>query len=321
MQDIKRIELMVRVAQLYHEYHQTQQEIASLLNLSRPTVSRLLKEAEEKGIIQITVVNPLGDASELETALEKLFKLKKVIVIPSLNSNIQEVKERLGESAAKYLNSIVRDGDIIAVSWGTTLYEVALRVSPKRLNGVKIVQSNGGVGKNSINNQGNEILRLFGKAFNATSFSLPIPAIVDDKQVAELLKRESMTKEIFALLEAANIAIFSIGIPTSNSVLVEAGYFTAQDLLELHQKGAVGDICSRYFNIDGEICDPDLNARTIGLELDKLRGKEYSIAVAGGREKALGIIGACTAGYVNVLITDEAAAEEILQYKERKENS
>jgi deoxyribonucleoside regulator len=318
MQDIKRIELMVKAARLYHEYHQTQQEIASLLNLSRPTVSRLLKEAEEEGIIRITVVNPFGHASELETALEKLFNLKKAIVIPGLGSEVRRVKERLGETAAKYLNNIVRDGDIIAVSWGTTLYEVACRVSPKSLNGVKIVQSNGGVGKNSIDNRGKEILGLFGKALNATSFSLPIPAIVDDKHVAELLKRESLTKEIFDLLEAANIALFSIGIPTTNSVLVEAGYFTPEDFLQLHHKGAVGDICSRYFDIDGEICDPDLNARTIGLELDRLRFKQYSIAVAGGKEKAPGIIGACTAGYVNVLITDEAAAEEIIQHKKHK---
>lgn len=319
MQDIKRIELMVKVAQLYHEYHQTQQKIATLLNLSRPTVSRLLKEAEEEGIIRISVVNPLGEASELETALEKRFNLKKVIVVPSLNSSPQKIKERLGEKAAKYLHSIVRDGDIIAISWGTTLYEVALKVSPKRVSGVKVVQSNGAIGKKSSNDHGNETLHLISKAFNATSYSLPIPAIVDDKHVAELLKRESLTREIFALLDAANIVLFSIGIPTTNSILVEAGYFTPEDLAELQRKGAVGDICSRYFDINGEICDPELDARTVGLELDRLRGKPYSIAVAGSREKAPGIIAACKAGYINVLITDEAAAEEILQL-ENEEN-
>lgn len=288
MQDIKRIELMVKVAQLYYEYHETQQRIASFLNLSRPTVSRLLKEAEEEGIIRISVINPLGEASELETNLEKLFNLKEVIVIPTLNSNPQQIKERLGEKAAKYLGSIVRDGDIIAVSWGTTLYEVAQRISPKRVSGVKMVQSNGAIGKNSSNDHGNEILHLLSKAFNATSYSLPIPAIVDDKHVAELLKRESLTKEILALLDAANIVLFSIGIPTTNSILVKAGYFTPEDLADLQKKGAVGDICSRYFNMNGEICDPDLNARTVGLELDKLRGKPYSIAVAGSTEKVPG---------------------------------
>ena len=314
MQDIKRVKQMVKASQLYYECHYTQQEIAAFMNLSRPTVSRLLKEAEEEGIVQITVRNPFGEASELEIALEQLFNLKKAIVCPSLKSNPQAIKERIGERAARYLESIMRNDDIIGVSWGTTMYEVALRARPmKRIRGVKFVQSNGAVGRYSSKNNGTEILSLLSKAYNATSYTLPVPAIVDDKHVADLLKRESFTKEIFAMLDVTNIFVFSIGVPTTNSVLVEAGYFTAEDIVSLQKKGAVGDICSRYFDITGQICNPDLDARTIGLELDKLRDKPYSIAVAGGREKAPGIIAACSAGYVNVLITDETAAEEILE--------
>lgn len=315
MQDLKRLSLTVKVAQLYYEYGQTQQKIASFLNLSRPTVSRLLKEGEQEGIIQINVINPMEGFSELETKLEKLFNLKKVIVIPDFNCKPPEIKKRLGERTAKYLHSIVRDGDVIAISWGTTIYEVALGISAKRVRGVKVVQCNGGIGRNNVNTHANEIMSKISQAFNALAFSLLTPAIVDNKHVAELLRNESLSKETFDLLQAANIVLFSLGIPTDNSILVEAGYFTPQDMVDLQKKGAVGDICSRYFNINGEICDDDLNARTIGLEIGTLRGRPYSIAVAGGKAKAAAIIGSCTGGYVNVLITDEAAAEEVLSLK------
>lgn len=312
MQDIERLALIVKVAQLYYEYHQTQQKIASFLNLSRPTVSRLLKEGIQEGIIQINVVNPLEGFSVLETRLEELFNLKKVIVIPNFNCKPQEIKKRLGERAAKYLHSIVRDGDIIATSWGTTLHEVAQSISPKRVRGVKVVQCNGGVGRSNVNAHANEIMNRISQAFNALSFFLLSPAIVEDRQIAELLQNESSSKEIFHLQQAANIAIFGIGIPTDKSILVEAGYFTTKEMIDLKKKGAVGDICSRYFDINGEICDPDLDARTVSLKLETLLGKPYSIAVAGSEAKADAIIGACNGGYVNILITDEAAAEEVL---------
>ncbi|MGE5550057.1 MAG: sugar-binding transcriptional regulator [Bacteroidota bacterium] len=312
---MERLTLMVKVAQLYYEYKQTQQEIASFLNLSRPTICRLLQEAEQKGVVQVNVINPLEGLTELETELEKALRLKKVIVVPNFNQRPHESKRHLGERAAKFLHSTVRDGDTIAVSWGTTLYETALVIRPKRVRMVKVVQCNGGVGRNNVNTHATEIIELIGNAFNAASYSLPTPAIVDSKRVAEMLRNESRTREILSLLQTANIALFSVGIPTNNSILVEAGYFTPLDLVELQNKGAVGDICSRYITVEGEICDPDLNARTIGLELDYLRNPStYSIAVAGGKEKSQAIIGACKGGYVDVLITDEAASREILSW-------
>lgn|SRR5690554_1347915 len=312
MQEFERLRQLVKVAELYYEYGQTQQDIASFLNLSRPTVSRLLKEAQQEGIVRIDIVNPLDGFSKLESTLEQLFGLKKAIVVPNFKKSEQETKQLLGLRAAKYINSIVRDGDTIAISWGTTLYELALKVQPKKVRSVQVVQCNGAIGRSIVKIHATEIMERISKAFNAGSYSLPTPAIVDNKQLAQMLKNENQTREILKLQETANIVLFSVGIPIPDSVLVEAGYFTPDDLIELKRKGAVGDIFSRYFTIDGQICDTDLNSRTIGMELVSLHRRPYSIAVAGGKTKARAIIGACRGGYVNVLITDEAAAEEVL---------
>ena len=265
------------------------------------------------------MVNPLDGLLEQETDLETALKIKKAIIVPNLGQREQDSKRHLGEKAARFLHSIVRDGDTIAVSWGTTLYETALVMKPKRVRGAKVVQCNGGVGRNNVNTHAAEIIDRIGSAFNAASFSLPIPAVVENRQTAEMLRNESQTKLILDMLKTANIALFSVGIPTSNSILVEAGYFTPQSILELQNRGAVGDIFSRYITIDGEICDPELDARTIGLELDFLRNPStYSIAVAGGRAKAKAILGACRGGYVDVLITDDSAAQEIFGWDLRR---
>ena len=49
--------LMVRVCDLYYNQGISQQQIAKDLNLSRPTVSRVLALAKEQGIVKISISN------------------------------------------------------------------------------------------------------------------------------------------------------------------------------------------------------------------------------------------------------------------------
>ena len=54
-------QLSVEVARLYYQSDYSQQEIANKLNISRPTISRLLKYAKEKGFVQISIADPFAD--------------------------------------------------------------------------------------------------------------------------------------------------------------------------------------------------------------------------------------------------------------------
>ena len=50
--------LAVRAAELYYDENKTQDEIGSLLNLTRWKVGRLLSEARERGIVRFEIVHP-----------------------------------------------------------------------------------------------------------------------------------------------------------------------------------------------------------------------------------------------------------------------
>ena len=52
------LRLMTKVARLYHEQALTQSQIATQLNLSQATVSRLLRRAQEAQIIRIVPAQP-----------------------------------------------------------------------------------------------------------------------------------------------------------------------------------------------------------------------------------------------------------------------
>ncbi|MCM3767293.1 sugar-binding transcriptional regulator [Neobacillus niacini] len=313
--DQDKLNKVIEAAKLYYLLDYNQHEIANILGVSRPTVSRLLQQAKSEGIVQITITDPTENVENLASELEHKFNLKKAIVasIPQYENHI--IKNYLGEKAAGFLDEIVKDNDIIGVTWGTTLYHVAIELKQKFVKDVKVVQLKGGVSHSETNTYASEILYLFGKAFNTAPHNLPLPAIVDHVVVKQAMKADRHIRRILELGKQANIALFTIGPVKTDSLLFQLGYFTDSDIQSLEGK-AVGDICSRFFDKEGRICNESLNERTLGVNLNDLKNKDFSILVAGGPNKIDGIYGALKGGFANVLITDHYTAKFLLGKKE-----
>ncbi|WP_308639965.1 sugar-binding transcriptional regulator [Paenibacillus silvisoli] len=303
---------MLDAVRMYYQLDYSQQEIAKRLGVSRPTVSRFIQQAKEEGYVIISIIDPLENNDLLACQIERKFGLKKVVIVNVPHYEDAVVKKYLGPSAAKYIDSVVKDGDIIATTWGTTLYEVALNLQDRHLKDIKVVQLNGGVSHSETNTYAYEIVNLFGKAFHTVPYFIPLPAIFDNPVVKRTIETDRHIKNILELGKEANIAIVTVGAPTEDSVLIKANYFNEEELKMIFEKGA-GDICSRYFNIDGVVCSQELNQRTIGVDLDDLKKKEKSILVAGGIRKVDGIYGALQGKYTNVLITDQFTAKYLLE--------
>ncbi|OIJ11776.1 RNA polymerase subunit sigma-70 [Anaerobacillus alkalilacustris] len=302
---------ILEVAKLYYLLDYTQMEIAKKLGISRPTVSRLLQQAKEEGIVQININDPTENIENLSFKLEQKFNLKKVIITPIPQYEDHVIKMYIGQAAANYLHEIIKDGDIVGVTWGTTLYHTAVELKQKALKDVEVVQLKGGVSHSEKNTHMNEILYLFGKAYNTAPHHFPLPAIVDHVVVKQAMEADRHINRILNLGKQSNIAIFTVGPIKSESLLFQLGYFTEEEVKQLSSK-AVGDICSRFFDKEGHICNEQLNSRTLGIELKQLQNKEYSILVAGGSHKINGIYGALKGKYANVLITDQLTAKSIL---------
>lgn len=114
MPDYKRIELLVKVAKLYYENDYSQEMIAKKLGLSRPYISKLLNESKSNGIVKVQVIDPLSIETPLEKNLREHFGLEKVRIVP-MSEGIASLS-RLGLEAARYLDTILQDGDIIGLS-------------------------------------------------------------------------------------------------------------------------------------------------------------------------------------------------------------
>lgn len=306
--------LLVEVARLYYDHHFSQQQIAQKLGISRPGVSRILSQAREQGIVRIEVFDPSENGTQMETDLQRKFRLKKVIIVPDEGVEPSVIKQRLGMAAAKYLDMMIGDGLTLGVSWGSTMQEVVKHLQPKRVKNMTVVQLVGGFTKAEYDPHASEITKKIGENYQAILFLLPLPAIVDRADVKQAILSDKNISKALELARRAEMALFSVGSFDTDSVLVKAEYIETKEVEFLLKRRAVGDICSRIIADTGEICWPELDARTIGIELTDLHKKPFAIAVAGGQKKLKAIHAGLLGKYFNVLITDEGIANKLMGF-------
>lgn len=308
------IRLMVKCAQMYYEEDLNQGEIAGKLQISKSSVSRILASAREKEIVKIIVKNPMKDEYlKLEKDLEDKFKLKEVIIIDSMSNDPEEIKKGLGKAAAEYLQRVVKNGQLIGVTWGTTLSKIKDYVKNDKNKDVTFIPLVGGIGESNIDIQPNSIALDLSRKFKGHCKLLHAPSIVDDPFRRDMFIKDKNIQNFFQTMKKADISIMGIGSPfISSSTLMESGYITKEDIEELRKGGAIGDISSIFIDGYGNGDFFELNKRIIGINLDDLKKIPLKIGVAGHISKKRAILAAILGGYLDILITDSITAKEIL---------
>ncbi|MDQ0150480.1 sugar-binding transcriptional regulator [Eubacterium multiforme] len=310
--DNEKQELSVEVARLYYQLDYSQQEIASRLGISRPTISRLLKYAKEKGFIKINVIDPFTDLEKIANGLKEKYGLKEVCIALSPKEDYESIIEYITKEGAKYLEENIKDGDIIGVSGGKTIYKISEKLTSKNLKDIKVVQLQGSITDLEVNKYDPEIASIFAKAFNGIPKYLPLPVIFDNSNIKEVVEKDSHIRSILKIGMKSNIAIFTVGSVNDESLFFNLGYLSEGEKVILKENSA-GNICSRFFNENGEICDKEVDNRTIAISLEALKEKEKSILVAGGEHKVRAIKGALKGKIANILITDQYTAKRLLE--------
>ncbi len=322
MSDLATQQLMLKAARLYYEDNRTQEEVARTLKVSRPTVSRLMQQAREEGIVQIKIVDPSATHSQLELQLLSTFNLADAIVINTEGDTHDLTRHRLGQAAARYLERTITNGGVVGMGWGRTMYEVVQSLEPKRKVRVTVVPLIGGLGQIAPIFQVHELARALAEKFNGTWQNFYIPALVEsDKMAADLLRSADM-RQALALWNEMTVAIVGIGNVdfASEIQMLFVNYLDDSSQTRLQASKAVGDICVRFFDINGKACT-DAVRGVVGVDLKQLRNAKRVIGVAGGAAKAEAILGALRGRYVNVLVSDDIAAQRVLELHAQSKKS
>jgi DNA-binding transcriptional regulator LsrR (DeoR family) len=269
--------LIAEVCRMYYLDNLSQNEISSNLRISKSAVSRLLKEGRNKGIVTFHIKDYEDRLSSLEEKLEQSFKLKEAVVISDEGIISEEsIKKKVAKAAAVLLQRRIRENDTIAVSWGTTLAEVAKVLTPPSHLNIDIVPLLGGIDITGRDIHSNEIARQASEAFKGKYYVLNAPVFV-------------------------------------SNLLAKRGYFSVEEFAKLTDKGVAGDICTNFYDIQGNILNLSLHDKMIGLGLKELKYIPIVIGVACCEAKKEAILGALRGGHVNIIVTNKGVAEYLIE--------
>ena len=118
------IRLIYKCCSLYYEDNMSQQEISETLQISRPSVARMIKSGRRSGIVKIEIKNPDNLMfANMERELEKKFGLEEVVIAAANSTEIGPniINENLAQEMAKFLTRIAEDREYIGVTMGMTL--------------------------------------------------------------------------------------------------------------------------------------------------------------------------------------------------------
>ncbi len=301
--------LLTKVAWYYYIEGYTQQEIGEYLSIPRLRVNRLLDKARKSGIIQFSVRE--GDSKRMivERELITQFGLKDAFVVPS-PINEQDINESVAQAAAMYIHERLDKSGYINMGYGDTSSRILNHLANICEFPVNVVSLTGGVNYYLPNTRSS--------IFNAKLYLTPAPLLMASEDIVKAMEQEPSVRQIRHMATLAQMSIVGIGGVDSNATLLTNGTLNHSDVLLLSMQGAVGDMLCHFIDKDGNVIQSSLERRLMSTSLEQLKEMNNSIGVAGGNTKAEAILAALKGKYLDVLITDETTASNVLRLKNQE---
>lgn len=305
-------ELILRVARMYYEKGQSQDQVARVLGTSRSNVSRMLSDAKRLGFVQIKIVAPVTRHDTLSSQLHKVLGIQDVQVIGTDRS--VTTMTSVGRAAAAALTRALKPNCTIAISWGRGVEATVVEVQSETLTGLKVTQLMGGLSSIATSVSAEELGRMLAQNLHAQFIPLLAPAVVSNGRTRNTLLSEDSISHVLEVSRRADIALVGIGSHgSSSSEEVLKQFKLDKSEYEIVAKAYAGDISARFYDTNGRSVSSEMDNRVVGLTLEEIAHIPHVIGVAAGSEKAQGVLGAVRAGLIDTLVTDVACAREVLK--------
>jgi len=302
---------VIEVAWLYYHDGLNQKDIAEALGISRATVVNYLQEARERELIRITLAAPAFTTHRLATDLCKRFGLRSAYVVPDEGADQEEAFRRVVRGAALWLPDLLAPGDNLGVAWGRTVYDLAEALETTRTEEMTVLQLVGSMAT-PYGFTAEACSTRLAQRLGARCLNLHAPAILSSAALAEALRAEPILRVQLDEIEKVNKLLFSVGTVAADSHIVSSGLATLADLEHYTRSGAEGVICGRFIDAHGKPIPGPMEARMIGIPLERLVGLEMGILVTPGHDKVAATMAAIRGGYVTHLVTGLTVAEALL---------
>lgn len=306
---------LANVALLYYGEGLTQNDIAQRMKVSRATIVNMLREARERGIVDIRVDGRSLASSGLARELRERFGLADVYVSRAGESRSADPAgdlAQLARVAASAFCDIVEPGDRIGVEWSRTIHKMAQQLPRLSIDGVEVCQMVGSMVSTHLP-ASESCAILMANALSARCYTLHAPALVANAELARIFLSEPTIRAQLERLSELDLIVTSIGTVSSDTHLIAAGMATPQDVEAARAAGARGIMCCRYITAEGKACRMPPDDRLVAVEIDMLRRARKRLLIVRGAERTEATLAAIRGGLATHLCVDQSLAEALLR--------
>lgn len=300
------------VARLYYLDGLGQTEVAKFVKVSQAQISRMLALARQRGIVRISVAEYSPRNEPLEQELKRKFAFQSVQVIKTAEGgSAEDARRSVAHFAWAHVAGLIPQNGVVAIAGGRTMREFVQRLPEDRERRVTVVQAMGSIDSHVGPVDAFELGRTMARRLGGSFQTLNTPAFVPDKKTCATFRALPQIRSVWKRWDEANVALVGIGT-LENSVFVDRGVFKEDDIAQLTARGAVGEICGRFYDHDGRECDSPWRDRVISIEFEQLRRIPEVIAMVAGADRSDAISAAVRGGLLKSLVIDEAGALALL---------
>ena len=258
------------------------------------------------------VDGPIADCVTLERRLAEKFSLGFARVVPDLGDKRMPL-HALGVAAASFLHGEIENKRhrIIGVGHGRTLAAASQYLPARKASHVHFVALLGSL-PSRLSAHPFEVVYTLTDRTGSSAHLISAPLYADDPADRHVLMRQSGVRRAFAAAEQASLCLLGIGsVADKEGTDLRMEAIASEDLAEVRQGGAVGELLGYYYDAEGQQVKASLHERVVAIDPEKLRGRD-AIAVAGGEPKADAILGILRTGILSGLITTDSTARKLL---------
>ncbi|WP_029069038.1 sugar-binding transcriptional regulator [Jonesia quinghaiensis] len=306
---------ILKAASMYYLQDIKMETIARHLGTSRSTVSRMIKEARESGLVEINLRPTQSRAPGIRQHFRSTWGVEAFVVPVPESMSYEARQDHVAITCARLLGTWIQSEMVLSIAWGTTTSAIARHLTKKPTHGTVVVQLNGAANtRTSGVAYAGDLIATIADAFDAHAVYFPVPAFFDYEDTKAAMWRERSIQRVLDVQRQTDIALFSVGALTGGlpSHVYSAGYLEPQDVATLDGEGVVGDVCTVFLRKDGTYADIPINRRATGPSPEQLRTFPRRVCVVSGDNKVTPLLAALRAGVMTDLIIDEVTATRLM---------
>lgn len=251
------------------------------------------------------IIAEISGIKEMSRIIKEELKLDEVIISISGAYENPETTEDIGKIAARRLEKLIKNDDIITLTGGTSIKSVVdnFKITEKYEN-IMILPSRGGTDFD-IEIEANILSSRLANKLNAKYKMLHVPVNMSHATINSLLCEQDII-ETLKLMKKTNIILFGIGVALDTAI--KRG-LSEEEIQLIKDKKGEGEAFGCYFDFDGNVI---FKSRVIGMSKADVHEIPNIIAIAKGKHKSKAIIATMRHLAKGILIIDEDTAHEVI---------